>query len=238
MYDLPIIISQQRTFKCMPKWKWHINRLYTALANERSKWLRKDFMIFAIMEFMNESNGYENAYPRALPAINSACELITSAMKSSLNASFAVCHLRPPGSTIGRSCGVRGPLLAERRRVICSAINLCCCSPVIDLFSYRTTNQVLHVWFGFFILSKMKRKETINGRLDFRMSKCGIGKQICEMREQAICNDLIASTEWGGEITLRNAMACVSKRPLIQLFNQFIHKWSQFLTTITHHITL
>lgn len=51
----------------------------------------------------------EMAYPNAEPAINSACELITSAMNSSLNASLGLRHLRPPGNTNGRSCGVRGP---------------------------------------------------------------------------------------------------------------------------------
>lgn len=49
-------------------------------------------------------------YPRVEPIINSACELMISAIKSSLYASFGFRHFRPPGNTTGRSCGVLGQL--------------------------------------------------------------------------------------------------------------------------------
>lgn len=55
-------------------------------------------------------------YPKVDPTISSACELITSAMKSSLNASRSLRHLRPPGNTSGRSFGVNGPPFAFDNR--------------------------------------------------------------------------------------------------------------------------
>lgn len=47
-------------------------------------------------------------YPKVEPTISSACELKTSAINSSLNASFSLRHFLPPGSTIGRSSGTNG----------------------------------------------------------------------------------------------------------------------------------
>ena len=44
-----------------------------------------------------------------VPVINSACELIISAINSSLNASLGHRQRRPPGKKIGRSCGTSGP---------------------------------------------------------------------------------------------------------------------------------
>lgn len=54
--------------------------------------------------------GKEN-YPNVDPVINSACELMISAINSSLKASCALRHFLPPGKTRGRSFGVLGPLL-------------------------------------------------------------------------------------------------------------------------------
>lgn len=47
-------------------------------------------------------------YPNVVPVINSACELMVSAMKSSLYASLGLFQIRP-FKKIGRSCGVKGP---------------------------------------------------------------------------------------------------------------------------------
>lgn len=63
-------------------------------------------------------------YPSALPAISSACELMISAMNSSLKASRSLRHRRPPGKTTGLPCGVNGPPWALDGRRGCKAARL------------------------------------------------------------------------------------------------------------------
>lgn len=56
-----------------------------------------------------------NNHPKVDPFMSSACELMISAIDSSLKASFGLYHFLPPGKTSGRS---RGVLHASRDREI------------------------------------------------------------------------------------------------------------------------
>lgn len=97
-------------------------------------------------DFLFEMKEKCQHYPKVVPLISSACELMTSAIKSSLYASSGRFHMRP-FRKIGRCCGVRGPN-ALFTRLSAFGFNFCFNSACrLALGSSETVHDSSYIYF-------------------------------------------------------------------------------------------